>query len=57
MISLAALLDIVVRADIDCGDLLLRPDDMLESGQEFGRKPPMGDENDANHRASRAVPT
>ena len=47
---LAALLHVVFGADADGGDLRLRPDDMLERGDEFRREPPVGDQNHSDHR-------
>ena len=50
---LAALLDVVVGADGDGLDLLLRADDMLQRGAELDGEPPVGDEDKTDHRKSR----
>jgi hypothetical protein len=47
---LAALLDIVVGADGDGLDLPLRSHDMLQRRAEFDGEPPVGDENETDHR-------
>jgi len=47
---LSALFHVVVSADAHGGDLRLRPDDMLERGDEFRREPPVGHQNHADHR-------
>ena len=50
MMSLAALLDIVVGADGDGLDLLLRPDHVFQRRAELDGEPPVGDENKTDHR-------
>ena len=47
-----ALLDVIVGTDGDGLDLRLRPDHVFESGAELNGKPPVGDENEADHRSS-----
>ncbi len=49
---LPALFHVVVGADADGGDVALRPDDMLERGDELRGEPAVGDENHANHAMS-----
>src|SRR5262249_38908570 len=43
---------VVLGADADSGDALLRPDHMLERGDEPGRQTTVGDENHCDHRIS-----
>src|SRR5262249_6666620 len=50
---LAALFDVIVRADGHCFDLLLRADHMLEGRAELGGKAPVRDEYEADHRVPR----
>src|SRR5262249_62341374 len=50
---LAALFDVVVRADGHRFDLLLRADHMLEGRAELGGKAPVRDEYEADHRVPR----
>ena len=47
---LAALLDVIVRADGDGLDLALRADDVLQRSAKLDGEPPVGDENKADHR-------
>ena len=47
---LAALLDVVVGADGHGLDLLLRTDHVLQRRAELDGKPPVGDENETDHR-------
>ena len=50
---LAALLDVVVGADGDGFDLLLRADHVLQRRAELDGQPPVGDQNKTDHRNSR----
>ena len=50
-----ALLHVVVGADADGGDALLRPHDMLQRGDEFRGQAAVRDQYHADHGASPAV--
>ena len=58
MMSPAATLDIVLGADRDRRDLLLRPDDMLQRGAKLRRQLSVRHEDHADHSglAAGAVP-
>ena len=49
---LASSLHIVLGTDADRRDIRLRPDDMLERGDEFRGEPAVGDKNHSNHATS-----
>jgi hypothetical protein len=51
-----ALLDIVVGADRDWFNLILRPNNMFQRRTEFGGKLPVGNENKAYHRITWRAP-